>query len=57
MIMDQRRAGLKTEPAFAAVLNLSGDPYEALLDLETWSDEALIRLVADVSADNSPGPP
>lgn len=57
MIIDQRRVGLKTEPAFAAVLNLSGDPYEALLDLGTWSDEALVRLVAEAGGDNSPGPP
>lgn len=56
LVMDQRRRGVKTEPAFAAVLNLSGDPYEALLDLDTWPDEALIRLVAENSEDNSPTP-
>lgn len=46
LIMNQRRRGLKTEQAFAAVLNLSGDPYEALLDLETWSDEAMTGLLS-----------
>jgi Domain of unknown function (DUF4269) len=48
-VMDQRRRGRKTEPAFAAVLSLSGDPYRALLDLETWSDDALACLMAEVS--------
>ena len=46
LIMDERRKGLKTEPAFAAVLHLSGNPYEALLGLETWSDEALADLLS-----------
>jgi hypothetical protein len=53
LVMDQRRAGLKTEPAFAAVLNLSGNPYQALLNLVTWSDEALISLVEEVSEKDS----
>jgi hypothetical protein len=45
-VMDGRRSGMKTEPAFAAALNLSGDPYQALLDMERWSDDALASLLA-----------
>lgn len=32
-IMELKRKGLKTEPAFAELLHLKGDPYEALLNL------------------------
>lgn len=46
LVMAERRKGLKTEPAFFAVLNLSGNPYEALLDLGTWSDAALADLLS-----------
>lgn len=38
--------GIKTEPAFAQVLALDGDPYEAVLKLETYSDEDLQQLIA-----------
>ncbi len=44
-IMRARRSGAKTEPAFAVVLGLAGDPYRALLDLEVLSDDALATIV------------
>ncbi len=44
-VMERRRGGLKTEPAFAAVLGLAGDPYSALLDVEARSDADLVRLL------------
>lgn len=44
-VMGRRRSGLKTEPAFAEVLGLAGDPYSALLDVETRSDADLVRLL------------
>lgn len=41
-ILALRRAGSKTEPAFAECLGLAGDPYESLLQVENWSDAAVI---------------
>ena len=32
---------MKVEPAIASLLNLTGDPYEAVLDLEDWSDRQI----------------
>ena len=46
-IMALRHQGLKTEPAFARLLDLAGDPYEAVLNLEALSDDELRRLLDD----------
>lgn len=45
-VMDGRRRGAKTEPAFADALRLEGDPYAALLDIHSCDDEQLARLLA-----------
>ncbi len=37
--------GLKTEPAVAEVLDLKGDPYEAVLKLEKKSDSEIRKLL------------
>lgn len=45
-VMAQRLRGLKTEPAFAAVLRLPGNPYRGLLDLDGLANEALLERLA-----------
>lgn len=42
-VVASRHTGEKTESAFAIVLKLRGDPYQALLDLEPQSDGELIE--------------
>lgn len=44
-IVRLKLSGLKTEPAFAKLLNISGNPFEALLDLEARTDLELGYLV------------
>ncbi|MFP6740345.1 MAG: DUF4269 domain-containing protein [Alphaproteobacteria bacterium] len=48
-IMALRHQGLKTEPAFARLLGLAGDPYEAMVELETSSDDELRRLLDNLA--------
>jgi hypothetical protein len=38
LIIRLKRNGLKTEPAFAKALGLTGDPYERLLEMADWSE-------------------
>lgn len=45
VILHRKRQGKKTEPAFAEVLNLLGDPYSAMRELSYFSDEDLARVV------------
>jgi len=46
VVRDRKAAGLKTEPAFAAVLGLAGEPYRAMLDLAALGDDELAALAA-----------
>ncbi|MNI29001.1 hypothetical protein D3C73_828060 [compost metagenome] len=40
-IIKLKSKGVKTEPAFAHILQLEGDPYLTLLEMSSWTDEEL----------------
>lgn len=44
-VKEARTRGLKTEPAFAKVLELGGDPFEELLLIQKWKNSALKSLL------------
>lgn len=46
-VLSARKQGMKTEPAFAKVLNLKGDSYDLLLDLQKRSNQYLRTLFSD----------
>lgn len=43
-----KRAGIKSEPALATLLGLSGDPYRAVLDLEGVPDVELAATIREI---------
>ncbi len=41
-----KHAGLKTEPAICHYLQIEGDPYTAILEIEHWGDETIENRMA-----------
>lgn len=54
-IRELKRSGMKTEPAFAAWLQLEGDPWEVLYSLGSADDATLRKLVQTVMQDQTRG--
>ena len=53
-VRELKHAGLRTEPAFAQLLGLGGDPYQAVLALEHCSEAQLRELVAPLQRRPAP---
>lgn len=45
-VLARKASGVKTEPAFAQMMGIAGDPYYALLALEACGDATPATLVA-----------
>ncbi|MGV2828374.1 DUF4269 domain-containing protein [Myxosarcina sp. GI1(2024)] len=41
-----KESGIKTEPAICRVLEISGEPFTAVLDIENWTDSEIQEHVA-----------
>lgn len=46
-ILELKKAGMKTEPAFSKLLGLSGDPYKQILELAHATDTELKQLISN----------
>lgn len=46
-IIKLKKSGLNTEPAFAKLLNLTGNPYDKLLALEHLSNDQLVKIYSE----------
>ncbi len=48
----RKRRGVKTEPAIAQLLQLDGDPFQAVLDLHNWSDRRILDALSRAGSAN-----
>lgn len=55
-VLRLKRDGMKTEPAFAKVLSLPGDPFVALLELDSMDDARLQEVIDEAVQRRSPAP-
>lgn len=46
-VIELKKSGLKTEPAICKVLNIQGDPYTAILQIEQWTDQQFATALSD----------
>jgi hypothetical protein len=47
-IIEFKKNGLKSEPSFAKLLHLKGDPFEEIKQLACYSNEAILQLIPDI---------